>query len=549
MNFKFNASILLCFFSFFSQAQDCAKPTATINVEWNNLQLTLAQGGSFLNPEIGFLSNPGAVSGFSYSNGICVSGINGGNYKSAVSRFTLPYEDTDFWTGPLHSTDDPSLRGEAYGAEYCQNFDRFWTVNMEEVQAHKADWEDNNSIDNMVSPNILGWPGQGNPEFENINNWTLPDEILAPFTDRNSNGIYEPLSGDYPEIKGTWNVWKIINDAGNIHTESNGDKMSIELSVMYYAFASENSIVANTFYTDIILTNDSSNGIDSTIFSLFTDHDIIEQEAFGCNPAEKYAFFYADKYPESHPVELADSTLILQKILTTEENEAETFSNFTYVVNSAVNNPPAYLSDPATVLEYVFTMNGKWRDSSPLTFSGNGYGGENSTDFAFPDNPNDPVGWSMCNEDLPGYDYRTFTSAFIGNVLPGSVRKFTYSTTFLPDYGIGCPDFTDLDVVSEEVEAEWEESQIVSVQDFTYDVHLKTAPNPAVNYTEFNFSLEVDANLEIYNVAGELKYSARLSKSDTAHLISLSNFSSGIYFYSVHTENKKVEKGKIVVLK
>lgn len=59
---------------------------------------------------------------------------------------------------------------------------------------------------------------------------------LADFVDINSDGIYNPSSGDYPCIKGDQAVFMIFNDDRNVHGETGGQKMRFEFHAMLYAY-------------------------------------------------------------------------------------------------------------------------------------------------------------------------------------------------------------------------------------------------------------------------------------------------------------------------
>ena len=81
---------------------------------------------------------------------------------------------------------------------------------------------------------------------------------LAPFFDRNGDGVYDPLSGDYPwydlagdidcrtnrkvTLYGDYNMWWVFNDKGNIHTETGGDPIGMEIRSQAFAFATNDEI-------------------------------------------------------------------------------------------------------------------------------------------------------------------------------------------------------------------------------------------------------------------------------------------------------------------
>ena len=90
------------------------------------------------------------------------------------------------------------------------------------------------------------------------------DFNLAPFYDRNSDGIYNPADGDYPwydltnqidcrtsrrvTLYGDYNMWWVFNDKGNIHTETSGDPIGMEIRAQAFAFATNDEVNSMTFY-------------------------------------------------------------------------------------------------------------------------------------------------------------------------------------------------------------------------------------------------------------------------------------------------------------
>jgi hypothetical protein len=71
--------------------------------------------------------------------------------------------------------------------------------------------------------------------------------------------------------------------------------------------------------------------------------------------------------------------------------------------------PKPGMGDPQLANEHFNYLTGKWRDGTPLTRGGSGYDPtlqNPATSFAFPDNPNDPLGWSQVTANLPPYDVR-----------------------------------------------------------------------------------------------------------------------------------------------
>ncbi|MEO0629077.1 MAG: hypothetical protein AAFY91_18940 [Bacteroidota bacterium] len=93
--------------------------------------------------------------------------------------------------GPLNED------GSVY-SDCLNDFYRVWNVRRAQIEFHISDFSDNGQIDNPIE-DVIGWPGEGNDHFFDIYGFELPNSTqLAPFLDLDSDGIYEPLDGEYP---------------------------------------------------------------------------------------------------------------------------------------------------------------------------------------------------------------------------------------------------------------------------------------------------------------------------------------------------------------
>jgi hypothetical protein len=75
-------------------------------------------------------------------------------------------------------------------------------------------------------------------------------------------------------------------------------------------------------------------------------------------------------------------------------------------------------------------LNGEFRDGMPLTFGNDGYGGTTPTSHAFPDDPNDPDGWSMQSWISPTQDRRVIGSTYWETLEAGESRSLATAWTF-----------------------------------------------------------------------------------------------------------------------
>jgi hypothetical protein len=100
--------------------------------------------------------------------------------------------------------------------------------------------------------------------------------------DVNSDGIYDPMAGDYPLIKGDQAIYTIFNDSYLPHG-SGGQAIGLEIRLMAYAYGT-GTLVANnpflnytTFY-DYTIINRSSFALYDSYMGLFNDSDISNRD-------------------------------------------------------------------------------------------------------------------------------------------------------------------------------------------------------------------------------------------------------------------------------
>ncbi|MEM6396246.1 MAG: hypothetical protein AAF741_07850 [Bacteroidota bacterium] len=156
--------------------------SAKITPEWANYISTFSNEYSVL--------DSGELLPTMLAQGLWLAGI-GGNGMTRASAITYDNDGPYSFVGPLNPD------GSAF-SECRTDFHRVWDIRREEVEFHIADFADNGVIDNPQD-RILGWPGIGNNEFSSIYGFDLPSEgSLAPFKDIDSDGLYEPMHGEYP---------------------------------------------------------------------------------------------------------------------------------------------------------------------------------------------------------------------------------------------------------------------------------------------------------------------------------------------------------------
>jgi hypothetical protein len=312
-----------------TKASTCTPPTSFVELDYNAVKARINTNGVLWTdrennsgeyrigtPAAGMSNSPGLF----YAGSIWIGGKdNNGQLKLAAMLYGA--RGNDFWPGPLsvslitaevnlnepitNSSDQTRPFGEAtVTAQTCVAYDRFFTITRIQVQEFKRWWEcsqnPNSCITGVPSINpgtlnaILNWPAHGDEALGQ-------DKYLAPFYDRNKNGLYDPLEGgDYPWydleeeidcktdrrtiLRGDITHWWVFNDKGNIHGETGGTPIGVEIRAQAFAFKTANEINSATFYNYEII-NRSTSTLYDTYFAQFADPDIggSEDDYVGCD--------------------------------------------------------------------------------------------------------------------------------------------------------------------------------------------------------------------------------------------------------------------------
>ncbi len=456
---------------------DCAQATAQTDQEINNIRARLLTGGDvwwdgddgrYIVPKV----EPGSgipERSSLFSGAVWLGGIDpGGNLKIAAQTYGSASGQTDFWPGPL--TDIGTVE-----VDTCKDWDRFFKVLGSEIDVHlsnyaKAVKEGVDYDPDLIPKGVKSWPARGNEFFFEAEGFELPNTIqgLAAFWDADGDGDYEPDEGDYPriEIRGCDEpqypdemIFWIYNDAGGIHTESNGDAIQMEVQVQTFAYATNDEINDMTFQR-YKLINRAIESIDSMFFAMWVDPDLgcYTDDYVGCDTSRSLAYVYnedaldgessCNDCPQGVNTYCTDIPILgvdyFRGPLDENGNEIG-MSSFTYYNNGSLGPPPG-TEDPATAQEYYNYLSGSWKDGTRFTYGGNGYnlGSIELINYAFTEPPNDPNGWSMCTEALPFGDRRTVQASGPFRLDPGAVNELIIGVVWIPEVEYPCPDITAL---------------------------------------------------------------------------------------------------------
>lgn len=294
-------------------------------LEINNVRVRINTGGDmWWDFEVAQYEIPkGSKKTSMFAAALWIGGIDvNDQLKLAALRFRQsptsgsPGSGNDFWPGPL--TIDGTA---AIAEETCSEYDELFPITRAEIDEYLAWWDDRASNPGYQIPkSILDWPAHGDISKKQ-------SYYLAPFFDRSGDGNYDPEDGDYPYydisnelchsttqtkegeegivqgglladqvIKGDATLWWVFNDKGNIHTETEGTPIGLEIRAQAFGFSTNDEINNMTFYSYEII-NRSTFRLRDTYFSQWVDTDLgyANDDYVGCDVGRGLGYSYNGK--------------------------------------------------------------------------------------------------------------------------------------------------------------------------------------------------------------------------------------------------------------
>lgn len=321
----------------------------------------------------------------------------GGNLHVAAQ--TYRQSGNDFYPGPV-------MNANAYSAASDAAWNQVWKINKTMIDSFLM-WRANpsNFPGYVIPPAILWWPGNGDPQLGQA-------AQLAPYIDADADGVYNPQAGDYPCIKGDQALFVIFNDDRNVHGETGGNAMKVEVHAMLYAYNAPGTWLDTAVFLNYKIYNRSALSYMDTYWGQWTDFDIgaFDDDYIGSDVGRGMYYGY-NGYPidgppnpnphayGAHPPAqgvvflngpLADSADGIDNdrdFQVDEPGETHTIWQFMYYDNDFTAT-----GNPLTAADHYSYLSAYWKDGSPLTYGGNGYGGTTPTGMAYPGD-SDPLGW------------------------------------------------------------------------------------------------------------------------------------------------------------
>ncbi|MBI3517798.1 MAG: T9SS type A sorting domain-containing protein [Bacteroidetes bacterium] len=479
-----------------------------------------------------------------------IGGLDAGNQLHLAAQ-TYHQSGTDFWPGPL------STNNATTNSVTVNQYNRVWKLNKSDIDDFITNYANGNVQNGSYTPvaDLLSWPGNGDMSQNQ-------DVLLAPFMDANADDVYSPMDGDYPIIKGDQAIFTIFNDNYLPHQNTGAPAIGLEIRLMAYAYAPTNTLVTGnpslnytTFYNYAII-NRSPNTLYNAQISLFNDSDIgnYMDDYVGCNVTNAYAYTYNNitstvtNQPAigikqtMGPVNTTNAIDDNHDGMIDEPGEQMGMTNFMYFSNS-FPGVPLQISDPNSATDYFQYMNSIWKDGTPLTCGGNGYGGNITSNYAYPANSftTGPCGVAPWSEGDAGSDKKFVMSSGQTVLLPGSFTEVEYAYITAFDSITNDP----LSALSSAMNAlrTMQNSSVTGIKEQPLDNSFTLSPNPTNGILNISSSLKTTGfKIEVIDALGKVLISED-HKDISQTSIHVENLSSGIYFVKlVSGENTTTKK-------
>ena len=549
-------------------------PTMYDHLDINNIKAEVNSDGTlFWNLATGQFEVPqGSGAHTIFANALWIGGIDASNTLKIAAQ-TYRQTGTDFWPGPL------SITGTTDSATMVA-YNKIWKINQCDINTY-TNWyaagaTGTNPTDSTAMQTILDWPATG-----------ISGAPLAPFVDVNSNGVYEPYSGEYPLIKGDQALFCVFNDNGGIHTETAGAAIGLEIQAMIYGYnCPDDSALYNTVFTHYKIINKSSFRLDSAFVGNWTDFDIGSygddfvgcdvtrgayygyngdsiddfpssgQVPYGANPPAQSVTFLAGPYATPNGIDDAASSSVNGSnygdgIV---DNERLGMSKFMYY-----NNDASTIGSPSSAVDFYSYLAGTWKDGTPMTYGGTGHLTGVPCDYMLPAT-SDPLGfgtngipqapWDETSAGSVPADRRGVGSYGPFTFQPGAVHEVDFAYVFGRATSGG--NLASVVVMQDRIDSVRQKfnngitecgcASLTGINNYENENSLSIYPNPASENITINFSsTSKNISIKIFDATGRLVKNMENLKSGE-NTINVSELENGLYLINVNDGRSSVTK-------
>lgn len=358
-----------------------------------------------------------------FAAAIWLGGLERGTGNLVVMVQTYRGAFRNYWPGPINNSSSPGF--ESYTTNrICSAWDQIFKCNRQTVRNFFDDYQAGLiTKPEDIPEEVRLWPGRGNPYLKARSEFAVDpaavasvDNNLANFFDRDSNGVYNPLNGDYPLWAGTEKdvecegtevninsgadqvLWWVSNDVGNKKNFQENTNLipGLGMEIHYEAFAYASTDATNdmTFLRQK-LYNKGNFILDETYLAQWADPDLGNasddyvgcdvmrglgicyngddndegQNGYGVNPPAIGVDFFRGPFPDDK-FDQVDWDLDCNgpNSLFPDTNERIVMSGFVYY--NIGGNPRN--GDPTKAADFYNYLRNKWKDGSDISFGGAG---------------------------------------------------------------------------------------------------------------------------------------------------------------------------------
>lgn len=487
-------------------------------LDLNNSSALLGNEGNF------FTDYDGSVGGYEipkgsgiysiYTSSFWFAGLDGG--AQLKGSFGGVYAlGRDSFKGPYSSIGNYD---SIYKARYS---DAMWEISQTEIDYHILHFSD---LGYTPVQNIENWPAHGDvANGEAIN--------LAPFVDIDLNGIYDPLMGDYPKIKGCKAIYMIQNDDAGGHSYTNSDPMGIEMHFMFYQYATWNYLNESTFI-DVTVFNRGSQTFLESANGILMDADLGngQDDFFGCDSINSVMVFYNGDNDDETLMGGYGINPPALGIVSLEQN-------FTSIV--------PYPSGPG------ITLNSRWNMLNGKMITGADHLDDNlnPTNFVYNGNPMNGMEWSEVSASNVSGDRKSVGANVHGTFAPGDVMFESYAIVYGRS-GNNLENFQDVVSLASEAKSFYLNESDIPCQGATWGVdelnvenRFVISPNPSNGLFKLTFETTDQREIKVLTIDGKIIKTVNSNEFET--LVNIQNEPNGAYLIIV--SGSTINKSALVV--
>jgi hypothetical protein len=356
----------------------------------------------------------------------------------------------DFWPGPLDTTS-----AQANNITDAP-FNKVWKISCNQINQFAANANANNFAANTstIFSDINSFIANGTGNFA---------KQLAPFYDRNNNGIYEPGIGEYPLIRGHQQIYSIYNDNYSPHGETGGLPLGVEVHERSFAYNvpelpdSMQVVNYSTFYNYEII-NRSNNNYNNVYLTVWSDTDLgyYLNDYVGTDTLNQFGYMY--NATNTDPTYSGTNgfqnklPMFAYALLPRAQNGADGVDNnnngqidepgerfrlnLTTYYNNNIGAFPPSTTNPDTKWDYYKYMSGRWKDSTQFKPIGNAYNPTLNiapTNYVYTGNPQTFSGWTEATASVTPGDRRILCTIGPFNFPAKKKVEFEYAYIFSRD--------------------------------------------------------------------------------------------------------------------